>query len=63
MRLYVFSHPMFNGMSIIAVIAYNESEARDLAADYDNGIDIEADDLVLESVKPLNKGVVIYEYE
>jgi hypothetical protein len=54
---------MFNGMSIIAVIAYNESEARDLAADYDNGIDIEADDLVLESVKPLNKGVVIYEYE
>jgi hypothetical protein len=63
LKLYVFSHPDFNGISVIAVIAYDEDSARWMASDYDNGFDIDPRGLILENVKNLNKGVVIYEYE
>lgn len=63
MKLYVFSHPDFNGMVVIAVIAHNEDEARWMACDYDNEFELDPRGLVLKSVKNLNKGVVIYEYE
>lgn len=63
MKLYIFSYPGFNGMSVLAVIASDEDQARWLISDYDNGITIDPRGLVLEDVKNLNKGVVIYEYE
>lgn len=63
LKLYTFSHPDFNGMVIISVIAYDEDQARFLASDYDNEFSFDPSTFILKSVKNLNKGVVVYEYE
>lgn len=61
MRIFHFSANHKNsGICEIFVIAHDESEARDLIADYDIGQNLDPDDFILIETKFFNKGILAY---